>query len=341
MRRLCLLLALLLIPFAADAQEVDVGTLLKELNGRLEWNGLLKTGVLTVGGNRIVFTVNAPWIVVNSSLKIPTSGVRREHGRIVFPQATAASIKGALQGGDTLPRTYRVAAIVLDPGHGGRDSGASYRYVIDGKTVRISEKDIVLTLGKMLLGMLKKRFPNKVVLMTRDRDVTLPLEERPAVANAIPLKDDEAIIYISLHTNASLSRTARGFEVWYLTSTYRRDLVSASAVDTEYRDILPIMNSMQEEEFTRESVLLARMILSELQSAIGGETENRGMKEGEWLVVRKAKMPSILIEFGFVSHREEAIKLTSASYLQKLSGAVYNGVSAFIGSFERSKAFTE
>ena len=112
-------------------------------------------------------------------------------------------------------------------------------------------------------------------------------------------------------------------------------------MDTEYRDILPIMNSMQEEEFTRESVLLARMILGELQSAIGGETENRGMKEGEWLVVRKAKMPSILIEFGFVSNREEAIKLTNASYLQKLSGAVYNGVSAFIDSFERSKAFTE
>jgi len=52
-------------------------------------------------------------------------------------------------------------------------------------------------------------------------------------------------------------------------------------------------------------------------------------------------MPSILIEFGFVSNREEAVKLTSTPYLQKLSGAVYNGVSAFIERFERSKAFTE
>ncbi len=341
MRRLCLLLALLLAPLAAGADDVDVRTLLTETGGRLEWNSLLQTGVLTAGGNRIVFAVNAPWIVVNSSLKIPTAGVRRENGRIVFPEATAASIKNVLAGGDAAPRTYRIAAIVLDPGHGGRDSGASYSYVIDGKTVRISEKDIVLRIGQMLLGMLKKRFPDKTVLMTRTRDVTLPLEERPAVANAIPLKDDEAVIYISLHTNASLSRTARGFEVWYLTSTYRRDLVPASAVDTEYRDILPIMNSMQEEEFTRESVLLARMILGELQSAVGGETDNRGMKEGEWLVVRKAKMPSILIEFGFVSNREEAVKLTSTPYLQKLSGAVYNGVSAFIERFERSKAFTE
>jgi N-acetylmuramoyl-L-alanine amidase len=101
------------------------------------------------------------------------------------------------------------------------------------------------------------------------------------------------------------------------------------------------MNSMQEEEFTRESVLLARMIMAELQSAVGGETENRGLKEGEWLVVRQAKMPSILIEVGFVSNQEEALKLTSVPYLQKLSGAIYNGVSNFIDNFERSKAFTE
>ncbi len=335
------LLAFLLAPFAARAESVDLQQLLKETGGRLEWNNLLQTGVLQADGKRIEFTINAPWIIVNADLKIATAGVRREGARIVFPAETAASIKSVIAGDDTLPRNYRVGAIVLDPGHGGKDSGASYTYVVDGKTVRISEKDIVLRLGEMLFSMLKKRFPDKTVLMTRSRDVTLPLEERPAVANAIPLKENEAVIYISLHTNASLSRSARGFEVWYLTSTYRRDLVSASSVDREFRDILPIVNSMQEEEFTRESVLLARTIMGELQSAVGGETDNRGLKEGEWLVVRKAKMPSILIEFGFVSNGEEAGKLTSLPYLQKLSGAVYNGVSAFVDSFERSKAFTE
>jgi N-acetylmuramoyl-L-alanine amidase len=171
--------------------------------------------------------------------------------------------------------------------------------------------------------------------------VTVALEDRPAVANAIPVKEDEAIIYISLHANASLSRDARGFEVWYLTSTYRRDLLTHASVDSEYHDILPIMNSMQEEEFTRESVLLARMIMAELSKAVGRETENRGLKEGEWLVVRKAKMPSILIELGFVSNREEAFRLTSDEYLQKLLGAVYNGVCTFVDMFERTNAFTE
>jgi N-acetylmuramoyl-L-alanine amidase len=337
----CLLLALLLAALPAFAQTVDLDSLLKQTGGRLEWNNLLQTGVLTSGENHVVFTVNAPWIIVNAGHKIATAGVRRENGTIVFPQETAESIKGVFSGEEAVPRTFRVGAIVIDPGHGGKDSGASYVYTVNGKPVRISEKDIVLKLGEMLFGMLRKRFPDKIVVMTRTADVTLPLEERPAVANSIPLKDDEAIIYISLHTNASLSRTARGFEVWYLTASYQRDLVSASAVDSEYHDILPIMNSMQEEEFTRESVLLARAIMGELEAAVGAETDNRGLKEGEWLVVRKAKMPSILIEFGFVSNEDEALKLTSTPYLQKLAGAVYNGVSEFIDQFERSKAFTE
>jgi N-acetylmuramoyl-L-alanine amidase len=341
MKRVLLFIFFVIAPGLLSAENVELGTLLSETGAHLEWNSLLGTGIITRGETRIIFTINAPWIIVNSGLKIATAGIRRDQGSIAVPGETAAAIKSVLREDNTLPRNYRVGAIVLDPGHGGKDSGASYVYSINGKSVRISEKDIVLRLGEMLLGMLKKRFPEKVVLLTRNQDVYIPLEERPAVANSIPLKDDEAIIYISLHTNASLSHAARGFEVWYLTSTYRRDLLSADSIDREFHDILPIMNSMQEEEFTRESVLLARMIEGELKSAIGAETDNRGLKEGEWLVVRKAKMPSLLIEFGFVSNQEEAMKLTSVPYLQKLSGAVYNGVSAFIDQFERSKAFTE
>ncbi len=336
-----LLLIFTLCVMNASAEIVPLGTLLKETGGTFEWNNLLQTGVLSGGGSRVVFTMNAPWVIVNNTVKLPTTGIYRESGTIIFPKATADAIKNIMAGNEAPSRSYRVGAIVIDPGHGGKDSGASYSYTVNGKSVRISEKDIVLRLGEMLYEQLKKRFPDKVVQMTRSKDVTVALEDRPAVANAIPLKQDEAIIYLSLHANASLNRSARGFEVWYLTSTYRRELLTRSSVDSEYHEILPIMNSMREEEFTRESILLARMIMAELNGAVGGETENRGLKEGEWLVVRKAKMPSILIELGFVSNQEEAFRLTTAAYLQKISSAVYNGVCTFVDMFERSKAFTE
>jgi N-acetylmuramoyl-L-alanine amidase len=340
MLKAILILGLSLSP-AAFAETVTLDVVLKETAGTLEWNSLLGTGVISSGASRVVFALNAPWVIVNSSYKIPAPGLRRESGSIVFPRETVEAIKSALMAKEAPTRSYRVGAIVIDPGHGGRDSGASYAFTVNGKSVRVSEKDVVLKAGEALYARLKQRFPDKIVQMTRTRDATVALEDRPAVANAIPLKEDEAIIYVSLHANASLSRAARGFEVWYLTSTYRRDLLTRATVDSEYHEILPIMNSMQEEEFTRESVLLARMIMAQLETAIGRETENRGLKEGEWLVVRKAKMPSILIELGFVSNEEEALRLSDPDYLQKLSLAVYNGVATFVDLFERSNAFTE
>jgi N-acetylmuramoyl-L-alanine amidase len=342
MKRFLILMLITLSQIAfAEYEFVELGTLLKETGGSLQWSSLLQTGVLVCGKAHIVFAVDAPWIIVNSNYKIPTPGIHRDKGMLYFPKETAEQIKTVFQSKEIPVRVFRVGAIVIDPGHGGKDSGASYSYTVNGKTVRIAEKDIVLNLGQMLITMLTKRFPDKVVMLTREKDEAVPLEERPAVANSIPLKEDEAVIYISLHANASLSRSAKGFEVWYLTSTYKRNLVNTASVESEYRDIVPIINSMQEEEFTRESILLAKTIMTEIESAVGAETENRGLKEGEWLVVRKAKMPSILIELGFVSNREEAVKLSDQTYLQKLSLAIYNGVSSFIEKYEQSKGFTE
>ncbi|RPJ04244.1 MAG: N-acetylmuramoyl-L-alanine amidase, partial [Spirochaetaceae bacterium] len=136
-------------------------------------------------------------------------------------------------------------------------------------------------------------------------------------------------------------QTGKGLEVWYLTPTYKRELVSSASVGSEFSEVLPVMNHMQEEEFTRESILLAREITSQLINTIGNVTENRGLKEGEWLVVRKAKMPSILVEVGFVSNRDEAARLLDTAYLQKITQALYNGVSLFIEQYEKSKGFTE
>jgi N-acetylmuramoyl-L-alanine amidase len=74
---------------------------------------------------------------------------------------------------------------------------------------------------------------------------------------------------------------------------------------------------------------------------VGDNTENRGLKEEVWFVVRKAKMPSILIELGFVTNEAEAVRLGEPEYLRKLSEAIYNGTSRFISNFESTKGFTE
>ena len=95
-----------------------------------------------------------------------------------------------------------------------------------------------------------------------------------------------------------------------------------------------------EEEFTMESMLIAKFILDELTSSIGKQAQSRGLKEEMWFVVRNARMPSVLIELGFVSNEKEAKLLNDKQYLQKASDAIYNGLVTFIDHFENSKGFT-
>ena len=96
-----------------------------------------------------------------------------------------------------------------------------------------------------------------------------------------------------------------------------------------------------EEEYTAESILIAKFIMDGLSSQIGSVSKARGIKAEEWFVVKNSNMPSVLIEVGFLTNEKEALNLNDKSYLQKTSLGIYNGVSAFITHFERSRGFTK
>ena len=101
--------------------------------------------------------------------------------------------------------------------------------------------------------------------MTRSNDTFLELEERVDMANSVKLEPHEAIIYISVHINASVNKDASGFEVWYLNPDYRRDVIQETE---DNKDVLPILNSMLEEEYTTESILIAKFIMDGLELLI-------------------------------------------------------------------------
>lgn len=228
---------------------------------------------------------------------------------------------------------FQVGAILIDPGHGGKDPGTIGSYAKNGKTIQIYEKDIALTVSLSLYGMLRKRYPDKKILLTRSDDSYPTLSERIEMANGVVLKKNESILYISIHANASLSKRASGFEVWYLPPEYRRTVIDKKKASKE---IAHILNSMMEEEFSTESILIAKSIVDGLNGQIGKESKNRGINEREYFVVRNAKMPSVLIELGFVTNQEEARRLDTPSYLQKCARGIYNGLVSFISKFEQS-----
>ena len=344
-----LLLVVVVVPTGASyAAGRELHSVLEEVKGALQWNPVTETGNIVLSGaglgesgDRVLFQIGSPWLIVNYRDKINTGPVFREQGAVMFPEDTVQALAVYFEERARSASLHRVAAILIDPGHGGKDSGAIGTYRAGKQELRILEKDVVLGVSNLLYRLLKEEYPDKQIELTRSDDTYLKLEERTELANGIELKEQEAIIFVSVHANAAFNREAKGYEVWVLPSDYRRTLIDPKALGEENRAIAPILNVLLEEEYAIESIRLARSVLDGFDEMVGDMSENRGVREESWFVVRKAKMPSILIELGYVTNEEEAKLLADPSYLPKLAEGIYTGIRRFVASFESTKGFTE
>jgi N-acetylmuramoyl-L-alanine amidase len=269
-----------------------------------------------------------------------------QSGVLKFPETFISQVKNAFtRYSEEANNRFRIAAIIIDPGHGGKDPGASnWEYNAGGRIFKPVEKDIVLNVSLQLHALLIAAFPDKKVLITRREDVNPSKEARVDLANSVPLEGNEAAIYISVHANSSLNRSARGYEIWYLSPSYRREVIDQSRFSDSMpefmQEVIPILNTMLEEEITTESILLANSILKRMGEAVGRQSPSRGLKAEEWFVVRNARMPSVRVELGFVSNETDALLMNDDAYLKKLSEALYKGISDFISFFERAGGLT-
>ncbi|MCK9168906.1 MAG: N-acetylmuramoyl-L-alanine amidase [Treponema sp.] len=302
------------------------------------WDSLTQTGLMEKNGHQISFRAGDS-IVLLDSRKLSIMDVPSvENGTILVSQKFFDDAESFFKT-ESSGTPFRIGAILVDPGHGGKDPGAMQTFHVNGKTLTVREKDITLSVGKMLYARLKTAYPDKQIILTRDTDKFLSLGERTDIANSVKLKENEAILYVSVHVNASLDKKASGYEVWYLSPGYRRTVIDKSDAGND-NVLFPILNGMMEEEYTQESILIAKFIMDGLQTQIGDKTKPRGIKAEEWFVVRNANMPSVLIELGFLTNYAEAQNLSSTVYLQKASLGIYNGISDFITHFEHSRGFT-
>ena len=325
----------------AAAQYIELNGVLDTLNASLQWDPLTETGAIDRTGRRLVFTLGSPWIMADYQFLIRTPGIIRRDGAILIPEDTARALSAYFTQPPERGVVPRVSVILIDAGHGGKDPGAIGYIENEAGRRKIQEKDIVLRVALDLYQRLIKNYPQKKILLTRHDDTYLKLEERTQLANENVLGEHEAIIFVSIHANASFNRKAKGYEVWYLPPEFRRDLINPASMENQNQEIVPILNALLEEEYTIESIRLAREIIAGFESSLGETTENRGIKEESWFVVRNAKMPSVLVELGFITNPEEADLLTQEEYLRKLSEGIYTGIHNFVSMFESSKGFTE
>lgn len=217
--------------------------------------------------------------------------------------------------------------VVIDPGHGGVDSGAVGRHGAQEKTVNL---DVALRVAERL----RKNHDIKVIL-TRSDDTFVPLQERAAFANA-----NMADVFISIHSNAALSKTANGVETFFLsvdaTDNDARDVAAVeNAVVTSDGGQLPVQNDeitailfdLTRTESHHESSVLAESVQTSLYKAM--RKENRGVKQAPFAVLNGAMMPAALVEIGFISNLADEKRLLSKDEQTKIADSITEGILGF------------
>ena len=342
-RRAPLLVALALAVAAAGAQGsderwLDVMEVAERWEASVAYDPLTGTGHVLRGHDLVRFKIDYPVFSVGRGTALRAAAIRDSGDRLDIRSDAVRAIEAWFTERDAERAShFSVAAILIDPGHGGKDPGAIGEFGSGKDTLRVAEKDVVLAIGRDVYDRLVERWPDKRIIITRQGDTFPTLDERVEMANDVQLGINEAIIYVSIHANASFNKAASGFEVWYLNPEYRRTVVDPKKAEGVDEHVLPILNAMLEEEYTTESVFLAKGILTGLDGSVGEASVNRGLRAEEWFVVRNAKMPSVLVEVGFVTNEDEARLLDDADHLRKLGDGIYNGIVEFVDYFEHRK----
>ncbi len=219
-----------------------------------------------------------------------------------------------------------VRRVVIDPGHGGKDPGCRNR--------RLREKDIVLRVSKLVAKKLKARLGCEVIL-TRTRDVFIPLEQRTAFANI-----KRADLFVSIHVNSSPRRRARGIETYYLNFASDEEAMRVAALEnaastrslSELQDLLKnILLNTKLEESRRLAELVQKNLVTTLQRRYR-RVRNRGVKTAPFVVLIGTRMPAILVEIGFLSNPLEEKRLRDPRYLEWVAEGIVKGIEAYMKS---------
>jgi N-acetylmuramoyl-L-alanine amidase len=228
-----------------------------------------------------------------------------------------------VSGTPTLTRALglKVARIVIDPGHGGHDTGT----IGPGG---IEEKNVVLDVALRLRRLLEEKTGSEV-FMTRTTDTFIPLEERTAIAN-----QDDADLFISIHANASRDPYARGVETYYLNFTTDPEALQVAARENATsQESVHELSDLIRKIALNEKVEESQQFAEDVQEAvvrhlakIGDPQPNRGVKKAPFVVLIGADMPSILAEISFLTDPKDARLLARPAYRQQIAEALYRGV---------------
>ncbi len=224
----------------------------------------------------------------------------------------------------------KLTRVVLDPGHGGHDTGTI------GPT-GLAEKDLVLDVARRLGALIEERLGAEVVY-TRTDDTFVPLEQRTAIAN-----QSKADLFLSIHANAG-SRSASGVETYFLSLTTSREALEVAARENAtsektIHELEDLVRKIALQDKVEESREFATAIQSALQTTLAGASgRDRGVRKAPFLVLVGASMPSVLAEIGFLSNPREERLLKRPAHRQRIAEALFKGVSSYASTLSHFQA---
>lgn len=232
----------------------------------------------------------------------------------------------------------RIQRVVIDAGHGGKDSGAIY-------PAGLLEKDLTLDVAqKVRSGLVGKGLR---VIMTRDTDVFIPLPNRSKVS-----QKKDADLFVSIHANASVNKSLRGLEVYSLSELSREQLpvfggskedlsgINLKSLPVAYADrgLKRVVWLLKMAKDRLDSALLARWIAGTVAHSVPVAAHR--VKEANFYVLRWAQCPAVLVEMGYGTNHQDEIRLKSFHYRTRLAESIVSGILNYKKEYEKTKGFS-
>ncbi len=274
-----------------------------------------------------------------SSTTIPTPGSRNARSKSVRASSSgtkpdliqpASAPQPTRDGQSTLTRALglKIGRIVIDPGHGGHDTGTI------GPT-GLMEKDLCLDVALRLGKIIQQRLPGADVVYTRADDTFIPLEERTNIANQA-----KADLFISIHANSSRDHAARGIETYYLNMKGSAEAMEVAArenatAEQGVHDLQDLVKKIAQTEKIEESKEFAEDIQDSLAKRVQKSSKtvkDRGVRKAPFVVLIGADMPSILTEISFLSNPADEKLLKQPEQRQRVAEGLYQGVASYLQS---------
>ena len=226
----------------------------------------------------------------------------------------------------------KIGKIVIDPGHGGHDTGTIGPNGLE-------EKDLVLEVGRRLGKLLETRLGAEVVY-TRKDDTFIPLETRTAIANQA-----RADLFVSIHANSSHDPDARGVETYYLNFTSSPEALEVAARENAVSEksiyeLQDLVKKIALKEKIEESREFAGDVQQSLHSGLAVKSpaiRDRGVKKAPFIVLIGANMPSILAEISFVSNPTDEHRLATSEYRERIAESLYRGIAKYVNGLSGVK----